>query len=63
MGFYCLCGSAEDAPFHQGGSTSEEPAEGCTHFSPKEPQMQQDYEDLIYPLGDETRWLHIKSQD
>lgn len=25
--------------------------------------MQQDYEDLIYPLGGETRWLHIKSQD
>lgn len=63
MGFYCFCGSGENESFNQGGSTSLEPAEGCTEFSPKEPQTQQDYEDLIYLLGGETRWLHIESQD
>lgn len=31
--------------------------------APKEPQIQQDYEDLIFLLGGETRWLHIESRD
>lgn len=60
MGF---CGGGESESFNRGGATSLEPAEGCTEFSPKKPQTQQDYEDLIYLLGGETRWLHIKSQD
>lgn len=55
MGFY-KC-------FNQGGSTSLESAEGCTDVAPKEPQIQQDYEDLIFLLGGETRWLHIESRD
>lgn len=63
MGFCCFCVSGENESFNQGGSTSLEPAEACTEVSPKEPQTQQDYEDLIYLLGGETRWLHIESQD
>lgn len=39
------------------------PAERCTEISPKKPQTQQDYEDLIYLLGGKTQWLHIESQD
>lgn len=61
MGSYCFCGSREYESFMKGGAASLEPAEGCTEFSPKE--LQQDYEDLIYLLGGETRWLHIESQD
>lgn len=63
MGLDCSCRSGENESFNRGGSASLEPVEGCTKFSPKEPQTQQDYEDLIYLLGGETRWLHIKSQD
>lgn len=63
MGFYCFCGSGESECFNQGGSTSLEPARGGAEVSPKEPQTQQDYEDLISQLGGETRWLRIESQD
>lgn len=63
MGFYCSCGRGESESVNQGGSASLEPAAGCTQVSPKQPRGQQDYEDLIYLLGGETRWLHIESQD
>ena len=65
MGFYCFPGSKENESFNQGASVSSKSAEGCTEFSfsPKETQMHRDYEDLIYLLGGETRWLHIESQD
>lgn len=63
MGLHCFCGGVEDESCNQGGSASVELAEGCAPCSPKEPQTQQDYEDLIYLLGGETRWLHIESLD
>lgn len=52
MGFY---------RFH--GNASEKPVQGCSQFSPEEPQTEQDYEDLIHLLGGETLRLHIQSQD
>lgn len=58
MGFSSVCEGVEKKC-----RIIKELAEGGSQFSPKEPQTQQDYEDLTYLLGSKTLWLHIESQD